>query len=778
MKKYFGFLLASLMLAACCLGQNTPARAEITLAKDQKTSTIIALAADAIPAEKTAAEQLQKYLQQVTGATFPLQSETEVGNDVPQILVGSGKRVRALLPQQDWRALGNDGIVIKTVGNTLILAGGRPRGTLYAVFQFLEESVGCSWWTPTEFTIPTKNALVIQPQNVAYVPPFNYREHFTTAVQKDPVFATMMRENGHFQKQDEKWGGHYNMLGFVHTFSKLLPPEKYFKAHPEWYSDQGNGNKPSTAASKMPEAQRTQLCLSNPEVLEELTKQALAWIKENPDAGYISISQNDNWNYCRDEPSLELAEREGSQAAPLLKFVNSVAEKIHQQYPDFKVETLAYYYSEKPPKTIRPGKNVIIRLAPLTADFGHSLNSDWNSETRDNLLAWSKIAPELFVWNYVTNFSHTGFPFPNWDNLDDDLRFFAANNVEGVFQQGDIYTNEVGDFVQLRAWLIGKLMWNPNLDQEKLTTEFLQGYYGAAAPFLKQYLDIVKQSFLSEKRKLSASDTIFSFLTLDVTNQSVRLFQQATDAVRGNKALSDRVRRERLSFDIAMLYRYNALKQTAASEGKTFLGPEDPNVAMAEFIETAKAFGVRNWGEGVTFASQIPRLKNMFAASVALPEFARNYPAADVIDIQQGYFSLLPQKKLSDVTDDPAASDGKAASMVGNTAEWAIQAKLGQFLENGDKDKWRIHAMVRVDVKDGQTPKTSALQSGVYDVTNRVRLSNTYIPTDKIRGDTYQHIDLGIQYLKGGMYIWFAPLNDPAVEKVYVERVILIREEN
>lgn len=778
-----GLLAGALSLLTLGMPAEAAPQAALQLAQNQRTAYVIALAADAIPAEKTAAEQLQKYLLQVTGATFPIQAETEAAAGTagkaaaPQILVGAGKRAKALLPQQDWSSLGKDGIVIKTVGSNLILAGGRPRGTLYAVFQFLEESAGCRWWTPTENTIPTKSTLVVQPQNVAYVPTFSYREHFTTAVQDDPAFATAMRENGHFQKQGEEWGGHYNLLGFVHTFSKLLPPEKYFKEHPEWYSDPDNGNKPASAASKMPAAQQTQLCLSNPQVLEELTKEALAWIAKNPEAGYISISQNDNHNYCQDAESMKLAEAEGSQAGPLLQFINSVAEKIHQQYPDFKVETLAYYYSEKPPKTIRPGKNVIVRLAPLAADFGHPLNSERNAETRDNFLAWSKIAPELLVWNYVTNFTYTMFPQPNWAGLGQDLRFFAANKVQGVFEQGDNYTNGVGDFVQLRAWLIGKLMWNPALDQDKLTTEFLGGYYGAAGPFLKQYLDLVQKSYLAENRKLSASNSIFSFLTLDVANESIRLFQQAADAVKGDKALADRVRRERLSLEIGLFYRYNALKQTAAVEGKPFLGPEDPNLAMAEFIKTAKAFGVRNWGEGVPFEKQIPRLQNMFAAAVNLPEFAQKFPATDVIDIQQGHFSLLPQKKLSDVAADPAASDGKAGSMVGATTEWAIQAKLGQFLESDGKDKWRVYAMARIELKDGATPtKTAAFRSGIYDLANRATISTVAIAPAKVRGEQYLPVDLGAYPLNGGMYIWFAPVNDPAVERIYIDRIILIRQ--
>jgi len=770
MKKIFFLLLSIALFTTCAMAQNDT----LHLAQNGKTSYVISLANDAIPAEKTAANELQKYFQQVTGTSISIESENAVPSSAPQIYVGAGDHVKVLLPHQDWASLGSDGIVIKTVGKNLVIAGGRPRGTLYAVYQFLEDAAGCRWWTPTENSIPHKSTFDVPEQNVVYVSPFNYREHYTSEV-KDPVFATIMRENGNAQSQTAEWGGHYTILGFVHTFSKLLPPEKYFKDHPDWYSDPANDDKPCTAASKMPAAQGTQLCVSNPAVVDEMTKQALAWIKQNPEAGYISISQNDNRHFCQDPADVALAEKEGSQEGPILNFVNQVAERIHQQYPDFLVETLAYSGTEKPPKNIRPGKNVLIRLAPISSDFGHPLDSDWNAETRDNLKGWYKIAPQLFVWNYVTNFYGNIFPHPDWEGLGPDLRFFAANNVKGVFEQGDNYTNGVGDFAQLRTWLIAHLMWNPNLDQEKLTDEFLQGYYGAAAPYLKQYLDLVQKSFLAENTKLSTFNTDFSFLTLDTTNQAIQLFQQAADAVKSDKVLSDRVHRESLSLEIATLYRYNILKQTAAHENKEFLGPKDPNAAMTQFIADAKTFGIRNWTEGGSFAQKIPSLEDMFAPPSPLPDFAKSYPESDVIDIQEGNIYLYRQGTLTDIAADPAASNGKAASIIGTTNEWALQAKLGRFLD-ASPDKWHVYAMARVDTNAAAPQTGSAFQSGIYDASNRKAVSQITIPLKDATGSDYQKIDLGVHQLSGGMYIWVAPTQNPAVTKVYVDRIILIRE--
>jgi len=749
----------------------------LTLANDHQSTYVIALPQDAIPAEKNAAAQFQKYFSQITGAQLPIKSENEIDAKAPQVLIGTGQRVKVLLPQQNWDTLGKDGIVIKTVGNNLILTGTRPRGALYAVYQFLEDVAGCHWWTPTENTIPHKSTFIVNPQNVVYIPSFRFRSHLSNATNYNDEFAVIMRENGHHQRQlDETWGGHYSILGFVHTFSRLLPPEKYFKEHPEWYTDPNNHFLPCTAKSKMPADQQTQLCLSAPGVQEELTKQALAWIKENPDAGYISISQNDNKDgYCRCPECMKLIEQEGSASAPLLKFVNAVAEKIHQQYPDFIVETLAYHYSEKPPKTIRPAHNVLIRMAPINADFSQPMNSDKNADVRDNLLAWANISPQIFIWNYVTDFRDCIMPHPNLNNIGADLRFFAAHHVTGIFEQGDAYTNGVGDFVPLRNWLIGKLMWNPNLDQTQLEDEFLQGYYGNAAPFLRQYLDLIQNSFVKQNKKLSTFNTDYSFLTLDVMNDATRLFQQAAAAVQSDKVLSERVRRERLSLDYSWLKRYAFLKTQSLLNEQEFLGPTAPKQATEEFITTAQHFGIKRYNEHADFSQLAEKLRGQFETPAPLPEFAQKYPAADVVDIQQGNFRLAHPGTLSHFIDDANASDGKTASTVGDTNMWDIQAPLDQFLDTPNTN-WHVYAMARADITENADQKSIALRSGIYDVTNRKTVGESTFTASQIAGEHYQKIDLGIHSMNGGMYIWFAPMKNPTVKKIYIDRIILIRE--
>lgn len=750
--------------------------AEVVLAQDGKARFDILVPADAIPVERTAADLLQRYLNQVTGAEFQVKEASEEALKSPYILIGAGEIAQKEMATKDFEGLGKDGILIKVSPERIILSGGRPRGTLYAVFQFLEDDIGCRWWTPTEGFIPNKATLVVGSQELRYVPKFSYREHFTTSSRYHPEFATTLRENGHHQKQGEDWGGHYEIIGFSHTFSELLPPERYFQDHPEWYTDAARGSLPCTKGSPMPEAQRTQLCLTNAEVLEELTKNALQWISKHPEAGYISISQNDYTAFCQCANCQKVAEREGSQAGPILEFVNAVAERIGKVYPDFWVETMAYTYSEKAPKTVRPAANVVIRLALAMADFGHPIDSEWNDPARKLLLSWAEISPHLFIWSYATNFKKAMFPHPNWNSLAADLRFFANHNVQGVFAQGDCYTGDVGDFPQLRAWLMGKLLWNPDLDQKALTTEFLNGYYGAAGPFLQRYLELVTEAFDDQKRGLNTNNQDFSFLTLDVVDQGEALFQKARSAVADNPQLLDRVRREELSFTIGRIARARALRAEAEKAGKTYPSPEEVDRQLTELAETAKSFGLLLWGENISLEQGVADLRRVAASQpVELPSFARSLSSDRVIDFQPSMLTLAFPEVLTEVREDPDSSGGKAVVMKAGSNAWLVQAQLGPYLDVSG-DTWRIYAVVRA-VKNGRVNKThTAFEGGIFDDSDMKHAGRFTVNFGKLASGRYSTVDLGAYRLTPGMAIWFAPHVSGDAEEFLFDRVLLVRE--
>ncbi len=211
----------------------------LTLAENGRTnySIVVASGLSSDDPEITAARELKNYLKQVTGAEFSIISEQAAAGKAYKILIGQSKSVKRLLPDINWDALGHDGIIIRTVGDSLILAGGKPRGTIYAVYTFLEDIVGIRWWTSTESYVPTKKTLRISKLNTVYVPKILYREAFYEDTNANPLFAVKLKLNGHFTLIPKEYGGHYSILGWCHTFYSLLPPAIYFAKHPEWYSE-------------------------------------------------------------------------------------------------------------------------------------------------------------------------------------------------------------------------------------------------------------------------------------------------------------------------------------------------------------------------------------------------------------------------------------------------------------------------------------------------------------------------------------------------------------
>ena len=136
---------------------------------------------------------------------------------------------------------------------------------------------------------------------------------------------------------------------WVHTFNSLVPPEIYFKDHPEYFALRDGKRLP------------TQLCLTNPEVVKVVIQNLRRQIAQNPRAKYWSVSQNDNRQYCKCDECRALDEKEGSHSGTMINFVNQVAE----QFPDYMISTLAYEYTRKAPATIKPAKNVNIMLCSI-----------------------------------------------------------------------------------------------------------------------------------------------------------------------------------------------------------------------------------------------------------------------------------------------------------------------------------------------------------------------------------------------------------------------------
>lgn len=457
------------------------------LVESGKSAYVIVLSPRAVPAEKTAAKELQSFLKRISGAELPIVEQASG----PAVYVGQSPETARALGILSWDRLAPDEIILRTSGKNLYLAGDRPRGTLYAVYELLEKKFGVRFWTPSAAKIPKSASLKLPEINLRYAPPFEVRSVGCILMRQNPVFAVRSRNNGQGVTIPEEWGGQVVPLGNVHTFfqfaeNALIPVDRYFASHPEWYSER-DGKRISDG----------QLCLSNRKLRKELCRQVLKRLDASPGARFISVSQNDNEKYCECGNCRAFVRKYGNQSDLLLSAVNEVAAAVAKKYPRVYVETLAYQYTRVPPQRVKAAGNVVIRYCTFEADFFRTLKEKQNRVLYSNLAGWSRTAKHLMIWNYIINFHKYYLPFPNWHTIGPDLRVFRGFKTISMYEQGAWNGGgPIADLWELRSWLTARLLWNPDLDSNALIDEFLNGFYGPGAPAVRRYLELMRNSQL------------------------------------------------------------------------------------------------------------------------------------------------------------------------------------------------------------------------------------------------------------------------------------------
>ncbi len=580
-----------LVLAVCLLPLAAQAQS-LTLADNGRTDFRIVIARDASPSVKWAAGELQKWLKEISGATLPLATD-DTPVSAHEIVLGANAHLASLGVQAPLQELGTEGYLLRTSGPHLLLIGGPVRGAVYSVFGLLEDHLGCRWFTPEVNRIPRQSKLLIGPLDERKIPALEYREPFVKDC-FDGDWCARNRQNSSAARLEAQHGGKIQYYGFVHTFNDLVPPAKYYAEHPEYFS-LINGKRMNGYY---------QLCLTNPDVVRIATEEIRRRMRAHPEAFVFSVSQNDTGGACQCEKCQAVVAREGSESGPLIEFVNKIADAVKDEFPDKVIDTLAYQYTRKAPKTVRPRPNVIVRLCSIECCFSHPLrtcDSPANASFRKDIADWAKVCDRLWVWDYTTDFANFLVPFPNRHVLRDNIRFFIENHVTGIFEE-DTYTTLCGEFNSLDGYMQAKFLWNPDYDPEVAMNEFLAAVYGKAAGPIRQYLDLLRDKVVKENIHLRIWEgPNAAHLTDELLEAGDRLWDQAEAAVADDPATLGRVQVARLSLDWELLERTRrATTGPYAFRAGKYQADVEPRYArrVERFFSTAEKNGLTALREG------------------------------------------------------------------------------------------------------------------------------------------------------------------------------------
>jgi hypothetical protein len=357
-----------------------------------------------------------------------------------------------------------------------------------------------------------------------------------------------------------------------------------------------------------------QLCLTDPGLRDFVVQRVKEWLRESPDANIVSVSQNDNTSACECTNCSALDTEEGSHSGSMIAFVNYVAERIEPEFPNVAIDTLAYQYTRKPPKTQRPRHNVIVRLCSIECNFREPLDGPSNAAFGDDIRGWSKIADRLYIWDYVTDFANYVQPHPNWFTMGPNLRFFQSHHVKGVFEEG-AYQSYGSEMEEMRAWVLAQLMWNPKQDDRALIREFLNGYYGKAADPIWRYLELLNDA--SSGYNLTCySPTSAPFLQFKTLAEAEKLWQEAEAAVADDEELLARVRLGHLAVRYIWLLRWDALRQQCAAGDVAWPLSTSFQTVAAEWRDVANGVPGKPWTK-VTCINEGSMTPEQFLAEIS-----------------------------------------------------------------------------------------------------------------------------------------------------------------
>jgi len=540
MNRYVVTTIISLCFVTVCSGSTGVPRG-VNLCELADWDIIIA--EDAPLVEIYAAEEFRDHFAQASGIRLPIADPSKYSTGSNRhIFIGASSAMRPSPVGFSPDDFGEEDFRIIVRDENIAIAGrsqAGTRGTLYGVYTFLEDYVGVRFLTKDHTHVPALGTWrVVGPVDRFYHPPLRFRWSYYGEINQNPAFAARVRVNT--VTGDEKLGGKTGLNLINHSFHHHLSAQKYGKEHPEYFA-LVDGKRKLDIGGGGPE-----LCLTNPDVLRIVTDSVLHDLKQNPKLENISVSQNDNNKYCRCADCAALDKREGTPMGSLLTFVNAVADEVAKEYPDVMVGTLSYWYSRKPPKTIKPRPNVQIQLCSIECCVLHPINDPSckkNVQFCEDLANWGSMCDNISIWNYNTNFSNYLLPCPNLRVIEPNIRYFVANNAVGIFMQAA--GNALGaELSELRNYVMAKLLWDPNRRAQTLAHEFLDLHYGRAAGPIRRFINLTHDTALASARHPNcfgrardyAVDESVAQAGLDAFAEALKLAEDDTVQARVEKA--------------------------------------------------------------------------------------------------------------------------------------------------------------------------------------------------------------------------------------------------
>ncbi len=473
----------------------------VTLVQDGKPLGVIVRPADAPLEVERAAAELVKYIEKMSGAKLPIAESAPADEPALVLRVDPTVNPAADPPAKDWP--GSRGYYLHTAGRHVEIIGAHPISVLHGAYALLERHLGCRWCMPGDIgeVVPEAKTVRVGRLEEHSVPAFKVRWVGTGD------WALKHGANAMVKIGDKTVG--VNWKWHFHTFCTLIPAEKYYDRHPEWWPLIGGKRQRPTR----PHSHSTQLCTTNPEMVAEMTKNLIAVLDEDPSIDIIALSPNDGGGFCEcanctalDEPDRGWFARYSKRLAVLN---NQVAAEVAKRHPKVLIKVGAYaMYLRRPlGDEFKPTPNQLVQICHIYCCHNHPIKGNHcregkthrpssnfmeNREFLEQLKDWRSVSDHVFIYEYYTlgGPSRAKLFWPMVHTMREDMPLYHELGAEGFYTQ---LSNGLFGRQGLNYYVCAKLAWDTSLDVDALVEDYCEKFYGPAKePMLKFWLRLEK----------------------------------------------------------------------------------------------------------------------------------------------------------------------------------------------------------------------------------------------------------------------------------------------
>lgn len=468
------------------------------------TDYVVVLPDDADSNEIFASEELTALFSEATGVDLPVVFDNGLtfNEQDKYISIGNTTLLDSANIKIEDEVKVDDGMALKTKGNTLFFIGGGANGVVYAVYEFLFRTLNFEQYYIDCYNLDKcVTEIPLMNYNVIDYPDFPRYMAFPRFLHMNPIVALRMHAPYSLGNTFAIIDGDYTHTSFLYMNKEVI------KGHEDyWLSDD-----------------RTQLCYTAHGdeqeyklMLETYCGRIKETIKKNPNASYYNLMHEDVVTACScDACKASFTEYGECNSAAYIKFVNTMADMLKEwmtidpegrEYydPNFKLMVGAYNLFEKPPvkynektKKYYPIKediilrdNVMVGYAPIYADYQRAWTHENNAVYYEVIKQWSVLTDTIYMFIYGTNFDNYMYPYDNYDSMQINYKLFYDLNVKMLCEESQNKNNQgMTGWHILKSFLSCNYGWNVNANQNELIDRFFKGYFLDAAEDMLKFFN-------------------------------------------------------------------------------------------------------------------------------------------------------------------------------------------------------------------------------------------------------------------------------------------------